>query len=365
MRQNGHKALGYSPLQTHPGWIHTLGFTSTLREAQPPGGPWELNSLSPVSLAEALLFHRPGAFAQAGFCFIAHITLCRDSPVGHRYRTANEKGQGCKTLMEYRDWFSNTESEPEARDARPRPKLRERMAFYIHAQSTSTARYILEQTIFAFCSWIPGLLGVGIRALLYKLIVRCDGWAAIEPGVRICQARNVTLRDGAYLDHGVYLHACPEGIEIGENTYVMHHAELHVYNFRGLEQSEIRIGRNCIIGEYSVVRGQGGVRIGDHVIIGPQVQILAVNHIFTDPNRLILEQGLRARGIEIEDNVWVGAGAIILDGVQIGRGAVIGAGAVVTRNVEPNTVVAGVPARWLHDTFPQRKPLRRRTTELA
>ncbi len=267
--------------------------------------------------------------------------------------------------MEYKDWLSTREPEPEARDARPRPKLRERLAFYIKAQSTSVSRYILEQTIFALCSWVPGLLGVAIRALLYRLILHCDGWAAIEPGVRICQAHNVTLHDGAYLDQGVYLHACPEGIEIGENTYVMHHAELHVYNFRGLEQSKIQIGRNCIVGEYSIMRGQGGIHIGNHVIIAPQVQILAVNHIYSDPDRLILEQGLRARGIEIEDNVWIGAGAVILDGVQIGRGAVIGAGAVVTHNVEPNTVVAGVPARWLHGTFAPRRPARRRAPEPA
>jgi len=54
----------------------------------------------------------------------------------------------------------------------------------------------------------------------------------------------------SYLDEGVYIHACPSGVEIGPNTLVMHGAVLHVYNFRQLPNSGIRIGRDCLIGEY-------------------------------------------------------------------------------------------------------------------
>lgn len=243
-------------------------------------------------------------------------------------------------------------------DGRPDSRRFSSLRFYVQAQSTSLRRYFLEQVIFFCCSWIPSLLGVAIRAIAYRLIVRCKGWAAIEPGVRICQARNVTLHDGVYLDHGVYLHACPRGIEIGRNTYVMHHAELHVYNFRNLEDAGIQIGENCIIGEFSVIRGQGGVTVGDNVIIAPHVQVLAVDHVFDDPSRPILEQGLRALGVRIENNVWIGAGAIILDGVRIGQGSVVGAGAVVTRDVAPHTIVAGVPARLLRRIRRQRAATR-------
>lgn len=250
-------------------------------------------------------------------------------------------------LAEYRDWLSNGDAEARPLDARPNRRFLDYLRFYVRAQSTGLGAYVLEQSIFALCSWLPSLPGVAIRGLAYKLLLRSRGWAAIEPGVRICQPRNVTLEDGVYLDQGVYLHACPQGIEIGENTYVMHHAELHVYNFRGMQHSRIRLGRNCIVGEFSVIRGQGGVVIGDNVIIGPRVQIMAVDHVFDDPTRPILEQGLQALGIEIEDNAWIGAGAIILDGVRVGCGAVVGAGAVVTRDVAPRTVVAGVPARLL------------------
>lgn len=261
-------------------------------------------------------------------------------------------------MAEYRDWLRAGDSDASPMDGRPAQSGLDRLRFYVRAQSTGLRAYILEQVVFSLCSWVPGLVGLALRALAYRLVVRCRGWVAIEPGVRICQAGNLTLHGGVYLDHGVYLHACPQGIEIGENTYVMHRAELHVYNFRALPQAGIRIGRNCIIGEYSIIRGQGGVLIGDNVIIAPHVQIMAVDHVFDDPTRPILAQGLQALGIEIADDAWIGAGAIILDGVRVGRGAVVGAGAVVTRDVPPHSVVAGVPARLLRRIGRERRPAR-------
>jgi acetyltransferase-like isoleucine patch superfamily enzyme len=125
----------------------------------------------------------------------------------------------------------------------------------------------------------------------------------------------------------------------------MHGAVLHVYNFRNMPHSHIRIGRDSLIGEFSVIRGQGGVVIGDRVYTSPLTQIIAVNHVFSDPGRPFVEQGITAEGIIIEDDVWLGAGAVITDGVRIGKGAVVAAGAVVTKDVPPHTIVGGVPAR--------------------
>jgi acetyltransferase-like isoleucine patch superfamily enzyme len=172
---------------------------------------------------------------------------------------------------------------------------------------------------------------------------------AFERGVRLRFASNVRLGKGVYLDEGVYLHACPQGIEIGPNSRVMHYAELHVYNFRNLPHAGIRIGSDCLIGEFNVLRGQGGITIGDRVYTSPGVQLAAVDHVFSDPNRPFVEQGITARGIAIEDDVWIGAGAIITDGVRIGRGAIVAAGAVVTGDVAPHTLVAGVPARVVRE----------------
>lgn len=220
---------------------------------------------------------------------------------------------------------------------------------YLRRQAATRGRYVLEQSLQTLCGWIPTIAGVGLRGLMYRLMLRMDGIAAIERGVRLRFANHIRLGNGAYLDEGVYIHACPNGVTIGANTLVMHGAVLHVYNFRNLPHAGITIGRDSLIGEYNVIRGQGGVTIGDRVYTSPLVQIVAVNHVFDDPTRPFVEQGITAQGIVIEDDVWIGAGAIITDGVRVGKGAVVAAGAVVTRDVPPHTVVGGVPARVLRE----------------
>jgi acetyltransferase-like isoleucine patch superfamily enzyme len=218
---------------------------------------------------------------------------------------------------------------------------------YLHRQASSVTRYVLEQVLYFVFGWIPTVVGIGLRGLFYRLILRMDGAAAIEKNVRLRFANYIKLGHGVYLDEGTYLHACPNGIEIGDGSIVMHGAVLHVYNFRDLKQSGIKIGRDSLIGEYSVIRGQGGVTIGDRVYTSPFTQIIAVNHVFDDPGRPFVEQGITAEGIIIEDDVWLGAGAIITDGVRVGKGAVVAAGAVVTKDVPPHTVVGGVPAKLI------------------
>jgi maltose O-acetyltransferase len=108
-------------------------------------------------------------------------------------------------------------------------------------------------------------------------------------------------------------------------------------------------GKNIYIGDYvylntlCTILDCNQVLIGNHVMIGPHVQI------YTPAHELLAEarnQGLEvAKPIVIEDNVWIGGGAILLPGVSVGRNAVVGAGAVVTHSVPANTVVAGNPAR--------------------
>lgn len=226
-----------------------------------------------------------------------------------------------------------------------RPRRIAPTRLYIERQASNPLRYLWEQLILSLFGWIPTVLGIALRAAAYRLILRMEGLVAIEKGVRIRFADQIHLSNGVYLDEGVYLHACPGGVSIGQNTFVMHHAELHVYNFRHLPHAGISIGRNSLIGEFNVLRGQGGIQIGDRVYTSPHVQLAAVDHVLSDPTRPFVEQGITAQGITVDDDVWIGAGAIVTDGVHIGRGAVIAAGAVVTQDVLPHTVVAGVPAR--------------------
>jgi acetyltransferase-like isoleucine patch superfamily enzyme len=229
---------------------------------------------------------------------------------------------------------------------------------YLQRQADGPAHYILEQLLQFLFGWIPTPIGMGIRAIFYRLMLKMDGLSAIETNVRLRFANHIQLGQSTYLDQGTYIHACPQGVTIGANTLVMHGAILHVYNFRDLPHAGIHIGYDSLIGEYNVIRGQGGVTIGNRVFTSPMVQIIAVNHVFDDPQRSFVDQGITAEGIVIEDDVWIGSGAIITDGVRVGQGAVIAAGAVVTKDVAPHTVVGGVPARLLRDIDGQSTPQR-------
>lgn len=135
-------------------------------------------------------------------------------------------------------------------------------------------------------------------------------------GIRI--ADGVRIREGAWIQATAGLERPGVGLTIGERTY---------------------IGPRVLIG------AGGGVRIGARVSFGAGVHLLAENHAFDDPGRVIQDQGVTRQGITIADDVWVGNAAIVLDGVTVGRGAVIGAGAVVTRDVPAGAIAVGNPAR--------------------
>ncbi len=228
------------------------------------------------------------------------------------------------------------------------------LRLYISRQATSSWRYIVEQILYLLFSWVPTVIGMGLRGVFYRLILDIDGWAAIENRVRLRMADNIRLHDGVYLDQNTYLHASPRGIEVGENTIIMYGAILHVYNFRDMPDSGIKIGKDSLVGEYTVIRGQGGVEIGDRVYTSPFTQIIAVNHVFDDPEQPFIDQGITAEGIQIEDDVWIGSGAIITDGIRVGKGAVVAAGSVVTQDVPAHSVVAGVPAKPIRDIEKQK-----------
>jgi len=112
-------------------------------------------------------------------------------------------------------------------------------------------------------------------------------------------------------------------------------------------------GRNTHLGDHvflnvlCTILDGAEVRIGNHVMVGPGVQLYtAAHHLQAGPRNRGLEV---ARPIVIEDDVWIGGAAIVLPGVRVGRGAVVGAGAVVTHDVPADTVVAGNPARVIRE----------------
>lgn len=128
-------------------------------------------------------------------------------------------------------------------------------------------------------------------------------------------------------------------IIIGKNSKIKNDVSLITYG------GKISIGNKTSINPYSIVYGQGGVIIGNNVMIAAHTIIVSSNHVFANLNEPMCNQGLTTKGIVIKDDVWIGAAVKILDGVTVGTGSIIAAGSVVTADVPEYTIVAGVPAK--------------------
>tara|TARA_R100000935_G_scaffold20725_1_gene39017 strand:- start:2860 stop:3249 length:390 start_codon:yes stop_codon:yes gene_type:complete len=109
----------------------------------------------------------------------------------------------------------------------------------------------------------------------------------------------------------------------------------------------IELGDDCSLNPYSILYGQGGLKIGNGVRIAAHTVIVPSNHGFDDLTQPIFKQKSTGQGVVIEDDVWIGANCTILDGVRIAKGCVIGAGSVVSKSTEPFGIYAGVPARFI------------------
>jgi acetyltransferase-like isoleucine patch superfamily enzyme len=94
-----------------------------------------------------------------------------------------------------------------------------------------------------------------------------------------------------------------------------------------------------------IVTASGGVKIGARSLVGYRTQILSVNHRLPAGQAKIFDAGSQPKPVVIEDDVWIGANCMILPGVTIGHGSVVAAGSVVTKSIQPFTIVGGVPAR--------------------
>jgi acetyltransferase-like isoleucine patch superfamily enzyme len=105
---------------------------------------------------------------------------------------------------------------------------------------------------------------------------------------------------------------------------------------------DIRIGRNVFINQNCTFYDLGGIDIADDVMIGPNVSIITSGHPIEPSRRRAF---VVAKPIAIERNVWIAAGATIIGGVTVGEHSVVAAGAVVTKDVPPNTLVGGNPAK--------------------
>ncbi len=174
--------------------------------------------------------------------------------------------------------------------------------------------------------WMPGKLGIRTRYHYYKgKFDQCGTGITIETGVIIRDCKNISL--GKNIGFGLYAQIYASGDGSEEITI----------------DDDVHLNSNVMI---NADLG-GSIRIGKHCMIGPNVVLRTSDHAFSDIDALMIEQGHTSGTIVIEDNVWIGSNAVLTGNICIGTGAIVGAGAVVTRDVPPFAIVAGVPAKQI------------------
>lgn len=140
-----------------------------------------------------------------------------------------------------------------------------------------------------------------------------------------------------------------ENLEIGKNVNIGAFSVIQIMSEPGTKDCKLIIGENTYIGEQNNIRAAGGtIKIGKNCLISQQVSIIGSDHNYKKGIN-IQDQPWKQenRNVEIGDDVWIGCSSQIMAGVKIGNGAVIAAGSVVTKDIEENTVVAGVPAKFI------------------
>ena len=194
------------------------------------------------------------------------------------------------------------------------------------------------------CS-LKGAVGYALRKTLFKrlfqsvgggvnfgrdLSLRCPGWITL--------GNRVAIDDSCALDaRGTQ---GPGKFSIGDDTLIARDVLLIC------KQGYLKIGKNCSIGSQTTLSAVSGIEIGDHAIIAGQCYFGGGRYKTELGRGPMVSQGLQTKGpVVLGNDVWVGAGVRVLDGVTVGDGAILGAGAVVTRDVPPNAIVGGVPAK--------------------
>lgn len=207
-------------------------------------------------------------------------------------------------------------------------------------------RFFLYEFLNLFIAPLPGSLGFYLRKKLYPLLFKQVGCGLIiGRNVVIRHPHTIVLGDNVTIDD----YSLIDGRGAGESGVVLEDNVIINRNCMVLAKAgPVHLGKRTSVGSNSVIVSMDGVHLGESVLIAGGCYLSAGSYHIDDISLPIMDQGTYSRGpIAVGDNVWIGTGAIVLDGMTIGEGAVIGAGAVVTKDVPVRAIVAGVPAKVL------------------
>jgi len=196
-------------------------------------------------------------------------------------------------------------------------------------------------------SWVPGALGLFLRAKLYPLILgRVGRNVVFGVNVTIRHPHKITIADDVVIDDGCCLDAKGtdnQGITIGTGVFVGRNTILSCKNGDIILEDHANLGFNCEI--FSASR----VRVGKKILMAAYTYLVGGDHLYDRVDIPVLDQGRTARGIDVDDNVWLGAHVVVTDGSRIGRDAIIGAGAVVVGEIPEFAIATGIPAKVIRD----------------
>ena len=204
--------------------------------------------------------------------------------------------------------------------------------------------FIKYELIVTLFTNIPGALGSFLRSILFRsLFKNCGKGVQFAKGMTIRGPKKIKIGKSTIFDAFVVLDTKSDydpGISFGEKCLISRNTKISS-GYTGF----VKINNQTIIGENCIIHGPGGITIGNNVLISDGVMLNAGTHVYSNKDKNILSQGITTKGIQIGDDCWLGAGALITDGVTIGKGSVIEAGSVVRESVPEYSIVSGVPAR--------------------
>ena len=190
-----------------------------------------------------------------------------------------------------------------------------------------------------------------LRGLLYKPFIGESHLLLVGSHVSLRNLSQIYAKGTLVIeDYAEIQGLSRQGIIFGEKVSIGRFAMIRPSGYYGREIGEgLRMGNNSNIGAYCYIGCSGKIEIGNNVLMGPRVSILAENHNFSDTEQPMKRQGVTREPIVVEDDCWIASGSIILAGVTIGKGSIVAAGSVVTKDVPPYSIVAGSPARIIRN----------------
>jgi acetyltransferase-like isoleucine patch superfamily enzyme len=222
--------------------------------------------------------------------------------------------------------------------------FKDNLVRYVERVSGSRAvlPYLWQGLVLTLLGGLPTVAASAMRGLAYRTVLERVGRGCfIEKDVRwqvprrIALGRRVMIGEGSFLDaHSSTGHiVLDDDVWLSRGCYVITD-----------QNAEVRVGPQTYLGHRSLLYGHSGISIGRDVLIANDVQLICGNHTFDRRDVPIRAQPPKGQPIVIEDDVWLGASAIVLGGVTVGKGSVVGAGSIVTHSLPPYSIARGAPA---------------------